>query len=128
MIPSTYPRKMKSIRTITISTIAIIVLAAASADAEPIQRYEFPRIGGSYQLIYDKRPEGYYWPFQVKIIAKGDGQWYLVEYERTERPHRSITKPDSRTPSEGSTSPTPVVTVERMWINFALLLAANENK
>lgn len=115
-------------KTITNTAIAIILLAAANAIAEPISRFDFPRVGASYQLTYDKRPEGYYWPLEVKIIAKGDGQWYLVEYERTERPHRSITKPGSQNAVEGSPSPTPAVTVERQWINFALLLAANEKK
>ncbi|MEI6704806.1 MAG: hypothetical protein WCL71_14935 [Deltaproteobacteria bacterium] len=118
-------------KNLIIAALAITVLATANASADPTSTNEFPRIGASYQLTYDKRPEGHYCPSEVKIIAKGDGQWNLVEYERTQHPlRRSIVKPASEaTPAaQASPTPAPVVTIEQQWINFALILAADENK
>lgn len=108
--------------------MAVLVLASARVGAEPVPKGVFPRIGASYQLTYATTPEGTYWPLEVKILAKGDGQWVLVEYERTDYMRRSIRKPDSQAAQEATPSPTPVVTVERKWINFATLLAADEVK
>ena len=109
---------------------AIAFLTILDAIADPLPRVEFPRIGASYQLTFDKAPEGQSWPNEVKIIAKGDGQWYLVEYERTDHPRRRIQKPDSEptATSEPTPSPSPVITTHRQWINFAVIVAADEIK
>jgi hypothetical protein len=112
--------------------LSIVVLTCSEAGANErriIRENEFPRIGASYELTYDVKPEGHYWPLDVKIIAKGEGQWYLVEYERTEpSSRRVIRKPLSEPTPTPQPTPTPAltVTIERQWINFALLPAANE--
>ena len=117
-------------RSTSIPIAAIAVLTLLNANAELTSTVEFPRIGASYQLTFDKSPEGQAWPNEVKIIAKGDGQWYLVEYERTVYPRRRLQKPDSEptATSEPTPSPTPVITTHRQWINFAVIVAANEVK
>ncbi len=112
--------------------LAVLVFTTMRVSAEPVPRSEFPRIGASYRLTYATVPEGAYFPLEVKILAKGDGQWVLVEYERTDFRRTSIRKVGSQAPQEPTPSPTPsptpVVTIERKWINFATLLAADEVK
>jgi hypothetical protein len=113
-----------------ILTLAVLALSIAEASDERLQRSEFPRLGATYSLTFESGQQGYL-PSVVKIIGKGDAQWYFVEYEKTEYPKRRITKnpeaQNSPTP-EPTPKPTPTVTTERQWINFALLLAAEEVK
>lgn len=69
---------------------------------------EFPRLGSSYALRYDK-PSGYAqrWPNEVKILKGGIGEWFLVEFSYNSEPEgKKIT--------------------EKMWLNFAKVLAAVE--
>jgi hypothetical protein len=68
---------------------------------------EFPKMGYSYSLRYDK-PSGsdQWWPNEVKILKGGIGEWFLVEFSHNGPEGKKIT--------------------ERMWLNFAKILAAVE--
>lgn len=116
---SSHPMKV-----ITVFIVTCMFIGVFSASAE---RDEFPTIGGSYRLIYDSKPEGYFWPIEVKIIAAGEGQWYLVEYQidLTLRRLSSIGKPSEENPAPETQ---PKIVTERRWLNFSLILAAEEKK
>lgn len=94
----------------------------------------FPVVGTSYRLIYATRPEGEFWPGEVKIVAKGDGQWVLVEFEHevTQVVRRRIVSPESGASPEATKTPkttpptTPTIITQRKWINFALIVAAEQ--
>jgi hypothetical protein len=102
-------------------------LASSQASDDSVKKDQFPRIGAIYQLTFDKQPEGIAWPNQVKIVAKGEGQWYFVEYERTTYPKLKLDSEPITLPTPTPTpTPDPIVTTERQWINFAVVIAANE--
>ena len=79
----------------------------------------FPKIGNTYQIAYSSQPEGYYWPYQVRVLKRGMGQWCLVEFDHVFNP-----------PPRGK--PTPKdwdyqKKIEERWINFGLLVQATDN-
>lgn len=74
---------------------------------------EFPEVGKSYVVDYAvelvSNP-----PREFKIISKGSGSWYLIEYEILAP--RRVNDP----------APAPPPTTLRKWINFDHILLAEE--
>jgi len=113
---------------ILFSSFSLSTVALAGDDA-------FPKIGASYRVIYAQKPDGYFWPIEVKVLERGTGLWCLVEYTRdqfTTSSRRVIRSSADAKPPEPE--PTPAVPIsslgvtEKRWMNFALLLSAQESK
>ena len=93
----------------TLSVAAVLVLAGFSTALSD----EFPEVGKSYAVDYAvelvSNP-----PREFKIISKGSGSWYLIEYVIL--PLRRSNDP----------APAPAPTAARKWINFDHILIAEE--
>lgn len=101
----------------------LILLPLASLQADDST---FPKVGATYSLSYalERADQSRTWPTLVKIIERGEGLWCLVEWETL------ISPEDQGIPKESTSSKPPLSTKvkERLWINFALLLGAEEKQ
>jgi hypothetical protein len=91
----------------TSSTVAFLVfLAIVTVHADEV----FPVIGKSYRFIGLSQQEHFSWPFEGKIVKRGEGMWCLIEFKYV--------------PSRKESSQEEMQT--SMWINLAVITSADE--
>ena len=104
---------MKTIASIT-AAITFALLYTASA-----QEKGFPEIGASYYFSYALETPPELRVSKLKIIEKGEAQWYLVEYQPN--PPRGS---QSNAVVDNTSSQTPAL--RRVWLNLAHVQTARK--
>lgn len=109
-----------------IGILLFVTSLSQAADAS------FPKIGATYQII-SPNLEGYILPGEVTILEKGPAMWCYVQFNGREKAVKyfkdlqefasAVAGADK---SEKQSPKTPYIVKERLWMNFALVTAAEE--